>query len=223
MFWQDLKTYEKWNDLFKLYNDTIQKEKESQIPESERELNANDWKRKGTGWGSVEDHKIKKYKFSLQQSKTLEGLATCTANGLLNPVENEILHYRLIVDEYNQQLKEVDKLVDKERSNPNRPPSPPPIYDGYGNKMNTLKQRIIDRITKYKRKAMQRLIDLNPLQTLGISRTQVTKKIYIPVKEYPNYNFMGLIIGPRATTLKYNYKNIIFIEQWKLNLVVKFM
>lgn len=29
-----------------------------------------------------------------------------------------------------------------------------------------------------------------------------TKKIYIPLKEYPEYNFIGLIIGPRGNTQK---------------------
>lgn len=28
------------------------------------------------------------------------------------------------------------------------------------------------------------------------------KKIYIPAKDYPNYNFFGLIIGPRGNTQK---------------------
>jgi hypothetical protein len=29
-----------------------------------------------------------------------------------------------------------------------------------------------------------------------------TRKLPIPVKEYPNYNFIGLIIGPRGKTQK---------------------
>lgn len=37
---------------------------------------------------------------------------------------------------------------------------------------------------------------------LNGSNEEKTKKIYIPVEEYPNYNFIGLIIGPRGMTLK---------------------
>lgn len=29
-----------------------------------------------------------------------------------------------------------------------------------------------------------------------------TKKLFIPLKEYPGYNFIGLIIGPRGNTQK---------------------
>jgi len=34
------------------------------------------------------------------------------------------------------------------------------------------------------------------------SSTKRTKKIYIPIKNYPDYNFIGLIIGPRGMTQK---------------------
>ena len=37
---------------------------------------------------------------------------------------------------------------------------------------------------------------------LNEQRGKVVKKLYIPVKEYPNYNFIGLIIGPRGNTQK---------------------
>ncbi len=29
-----------------------------------------------------------------------------------------------------------------------------------------------------------------------------TRKLYIPIKKYPEYNFIGLIIGPRGITQK---------------------
>ena len=34
------------------------------------------------------------------------------------------------------------------------------------------------------------------------SAQKFTRKIYIPIKEFPNYNFIGLIIGPRGNTQK---------------------
>lgn len=231
LFWQELNEWPKWNELLKKYTEVNEAEKRKLEPEENITMNANDWRKRGTGWGKASEHQNKKYKFTIDQPKTLEGLATCTANGLMPSIENEILHIRLLVEEYDKEIQDVDKLVERYRSNPTRPPSPPPIYDENGNKTNTLKQRIYDNINKYRTLSMQRLIDMNPLQALGISRTQITKKIYIPVKEYPNYNFMGLIIGPRATTLKYIAFILIFfiifyliiIEQWKLNQDVKYM
>lgn len=29
---------------------------------------------------------------------------------------------------------------------------------------------------------------------------QIQRKVYIPIEKYPNYNFLGLIIGPRGTS-----------------------
>jgi splicing factor 1 len=30
--------------------------------------------------------------------------------------------------------------------------------------------------------------------------SKITRKLYIPEKQYPGYNFVGLIIGPRGNT-----------------------
>lgn len=52
------------------------------------------------------------------------------------------------------------------------------------------------------------LVQLNPAmknlydQGLLGKKEKVTRKIYIPVDEYPEYNFMGIIIGPRGQTQK---------------------
>jgi len=39
-------------------------------------------------------------------------------------------------------------------------------------------------------------------ESKDITEAAFTKKIYIPAKEYPNYNFIGLILGPRGKTQK---------------------
>lgn len=33
-------------------------------------------------------------------------------------------------------------------------------------------------------------------------RGKLIKKLYIPIRDFPNYNFIGLIIGPRGNTQK---------------------
>jgi len=37
---------------------------------------------------------------------------------------------------------------------------------------------------------------------VGGTAQKLTKRLYIPVKEYPDYNFIGLLIGPRGMTQK---------------------
>jgi len=51
---------------------------------------------------------------------------------------------------------------------------------------------------------MEKLRKLQPLTAITMPVTYVKheKKIFIPVKEYPTYNFMGSILGPRGNTQK---------------------
>ena len=46
---------------------------------------------------------------------------------------------------------------------------------------------------------IESLVKLNPsFQPADYVRRRPSRKLYIPVKEYPGYNFIGLIIGPRG-------------------------
>ncbi|GLE11357.1 hypothetical protein PINS_up023737 [Pythium insidiosum] len=48
------------------------------------------------------------------------------------------------------------------------------------------------------------MVKVNPLYRppADFLRQKLSRKIYIPIKEYPGYNFIGLIIGPRGNTQK---------------------
>uniref|UniRef100_A0A1D1YTH6 Branchpoint-bridging protein n=1 Tax=Anthurium amnicola TaxID=1678845 RepID=A0A1D1YTH6_9ARAE len=60
------------------------------------------------------------------------------------------------------------------------------------------------KLAKNKRKLIGELIQINPTFDLPpvIKQQKVYKKLYIPTKEYPEYNFIGLILGPRGRTQK---------------------
>ena len=50
---------------------------------------------------------------------------------------------------------------------------------------------------------LQRDISELAMKTANVTRSggqQFVRKLYAPVKEYPDYNFMGLLIGPRGNT-----------------------
>ena len=55
-----------------------------------------------------------------------------------------------------------------------------------------------------KNKMIAEMAKINPafLATAEATKTKLSRKLYIPHKEYPNYNFIGLIIGPRGSTQK---------------------
>jgi len=46
------------------------------------------------------------------------------------------------------------------------------------------------------------LLPLLLLLLLVLRPRKFSSKIYIPINEYPGYNFIGLIIGPRGNTQK---------------------
>jgi len=87
-----------------------------------------------------------------------------------------------------------------------RDPSPTPLYDKGGKRVNTKDQRAKNKLMEERHILIEKALNVNPLFRPPADYRPVmnkkSKKIYIPVKEYPDYNFIGLIIGPRGITQK---------------------
>ncbi|KAL7547871.1 hypothetical protein ACHAWF_016221 [Thalassiosira exigua] len=90
------------------------------------------------------------------------------------------------------------------RGHPDRSPSPPPVYGPDGTRRNTRANRWREKYGEERAQCLERIADLVPaLRVPGtIGRRKRSRKIVIPVEEYPTYNFIGLIIGPRGKTQK---------------------
>jgi splicing factor 1 len=95
-------------------------------------------------------------------------------------------------------------LVVDDRIEGNRSPSPEPIYDNMGIRINTREYRAREKLTRERQEVIAMLIKKNPAfkPPADYKPPKLYKKLYIPVKEYPGYNFIGLIIGPRGNTQK---------------------
>ncbi|KAJ4304699.1 Branchpoint-bridging protein [Kalmusia sp. IMI 367209] len=109
------------------------------------------------------------------------------------------LHLR--IEEITQKLKINDVVpADGDRS-----PSPPPQYDNYGRRVNTrefrYRKRLEDERHKLVEKAMKTLPNYHPPADYR-RPTKTQEKVYVPVNDYPEINFIGLLIGPRGNTLK---------------------
>ena len=94
----------------------------------------------------------------------------------------------------------VDVRAEHERS-----PSPPPRYDKYGNRTNTRDMRMRDKLIEERSDLIGWLVTRCPhlfRPPQDWKPRKKTRKIYFPLKEYPGYNFIGLIIGPRGNTQK---------------------
>lgn len=60
-----------------------------------------------------------------------------------------------------------------------------------------------ERLSGERHELLEKLMSLNPAtRHNSLFRRKRSKKIPIPVDEHPNYNFIGLIIGPRGKTQK---------------------
>ncbi|KAF9532579.1 hypothetical protein CPB83DRAFT_847007 [Crepidotus variabilis] len=117
-------------------------------------------------------------------------------------LDNYAIHLRL--EEINRKLR-LNDFVPPERE---RSPSPPPTYDGHGRRTNTrevrYRKKLEDERIRMVDKAMKNDPNFRPpVEYLQQKRSQrSSEKVYIPVKEFPEINFFGLLVGPRGNSLK---------------------
>ncbi|CAL0327929.1 unnamed protein product [Lupinus luteus] len=113
------------------------------------------------------------------------------------------------VQALNSRLLEISRMLQSglpldDRPEGARSPSPEPVYDNMGIRINTREFRARERLQKEKQEVISQIIKKNPAfkPPADYRPPKVQKKLYIPMKEYPGYNFIGLIIGPRGNTQK---------------------
>lgn len=80
------------------------------------------------------------------------------------------------------------------------------VYGPDGKRQNTRAVRWRDRYGRQRQELLQKLLALNPATAKHrgamLLNQKTTVKIPIPIDKFPNYNFIGLIIGPRGKTQK---------------------
>ncbi|KAK5944408.1 hypothetical protein PMZ80_003689 [Knufia obscura] len=147
-------------------------------------------RKKRNRWGDATDNK----------AAGLMGLPTMIqANMTSEQLEAYTLHLR--IEEISQKLRINDVVpADGDRS-----PSPPPQYDNFGRRVNTreyrYRKRLEDERHKLVEKAMKVIPNYHPPSDYR-RPTKTQEKVYVPVNDYPEINFIGLLIGPRGNTLK---------------------
>ncbi|TRY66677.1 hypothetical protein DNTS_008007 [Danionella cerebrum] len=124
----------------------------------------------------------------LQLTKTL-GLFQVLSAGDINPKEN--------------QLKVLPSLPPLFSSSS---PSPEPIYNSEGKRLNTREYRTRKKVEEERHSLITEMVGLNPEfkppADYKPPAIRVSDKVMIPQDEYPEINFVGLLIGPRGNTLK---------------------
>ena len=108
------------------------------------------------------------------------------------------------LEEITKKLRTGD-VVPPERE---RSPSPEPTYDSHGRRTNTREVRYRRKLEDERTRLIERQMRVDPSVKTGVEFHSVrrngrpTEKIYLPVREFPEINFFGLLCGPRGNTLK---------------------
>lgn len=107
------------------------------------------------------------------------------------------------IEELGQKIRAGDYVP---ACNSKRSPSPPPEYDISGRRINTRQNRYRQRLEEERQALVDAAINTvpgyqAPRNIRGIQRSLITEKVYIPVKDFPDANFIGQILGPRGQSL----------------------
>ncbi|KFH18382.1 zinc knuckle domain-containing protein [Toxoplasma gondii MAS] len=85
-----------------------------------------------------------------------------------------------------------------------RPPSPPPVYDRNGGRINTREVRVRSAMVAEQQRLTEFMVKHLPgfVPPPDWKPSKKIRRIEIPLDKYPDYNFMGIIIGPRGCNHK---------------------
>lgn len=144
--------------------------------------------KKGKRWGQPDD---KPYK-PLCYVDIPMGLTEKEIDQFLREQRLEDLHRKIQAHE----LEDHDPDI--------RPPSPPPVFDKAGNRLNTRDIRIRKGMTAEYNRLIRYMIKHveGYLPPVDWKPAKLLKKIIIPIEKFPQAPFMGVIIGPRGVNHK---------------------
>ncbi|XP_026882249.2 splicing factor 1 isoform X2 [Electrophorus electricus] len=156
--------------------------------------------------GDMSQKKRKKSRWSSEtpdQKTVIPGMPTVIPPGLTREQERAYI-VQLQIEDLTRKLRTGDLGIPV---NPeDRSPSPEPIYNSEGKRLNTREYRTRKKLEEERHSLITEMVGLNPEfkppADYKPPATRVSDKVMIPQDEYPEINFVGLLIGPRGNTLK---------------------
>ncbi|OQR72715.1 splicing factor 1-like [Tropilaelaps mercedesae] len=149
-------------------------------------------RRKRSRWGGGAEDKV-----------FIPGMPTILPGNMTQEQERAYL-LQLQIEELTRRLRMDDLGIP---ANPEeRSPSPEPVYNAQGKRMNTREFRVRRRIEDERHGLVQEMLKLNPdfkpPADYKPPSIRISEKVSIPQEQYPDINFVGLLLGPRGNTLK---------------------
>lgn len=143
-------------------------------------------------WADDDDSKV-----------VIPGMPTALPDNL-TPEQEKLYLLQLQIEELTRRLRSGDFQIPP---NPeDRSPSPEPVYNMEGKRLNTREYRARKKLEEERHNLIQKMLNDNPNYKpptdYKAPQIKMSEKVQIPQEEYPDINFVGLIIGPRGNTLK---------------------
>eukprot|EP00471_Norrisiella_sphaerica_P008803 CAMPEP_0184496334 /NCGR_PEP_ID=MMETSP0113_2-20130426/33676_1 /TAXON_ID=91329 /ORGANISM="Norrisiella sphaerica, Strain BC52" /LENGTH=492 /DNA_ID=CAMNT_0026882913 /DNA_START=68 /DNA_END=1543 /DNA_ORIENTATION=+ len=148
----------------------------------------------------------------IQQARMPVGLPVLSSGISIVKMPPPVMDRSERLEDLREQLRELNQkkaLGFQPKPPEEQSPSPPPVYDEKGSRLNTRQQRFENEIEARRTEIMDELLKhmkfrspvLSTLRT-GLIRKILEKRIFIPYDKHPDYNFAGVIIGPRGVAQK---------------------
>ncbi|KRY50651.1 Splicing factor 1 [Trichinella britovi] len=120
----------------------------------------------------------------------------------ISPTKTNII--QLQIEDVTRKLRTGDLGIPQ---NPEeRSPSPEPVYDSFGKRLNTREVRTRQNLENERHRLILKMVALNPIYKPPADykppQNRLHEKVWIPQEDHPELNFVGLLIGPRGNTLK---------------------
>lgn len=121
----------------------------------------------------------------------------------LTPEQERLYLLQLQIEELTLRLRTNDLRIPDEKD---RSPSPEPIYNMDGKRLNTREVRAQKKLEEERHILILKMTSENPSYKPPLDYRppviKVKEKVLIPQEDFPDINFVGLLIGPRGNTLK---------------------
>ncbi|CAL1541757.1 unnamed protein product [Lymnaea stagnalis] len=158
----------------------------------------------GDGLSLSDRKKKRRSRWNTEEEKiVIPGMPTVIPSNLSELQQRQYVVH-LQIEEITRKLRTGDLGIP---ANPEqRSPSPEPIYNNEGKRLNTREYRTRKKLEEERHKLIQEAVKLNPEfkppSDYKPPVIRVSDKVMIPQEEHPDINFVGLLIGPRGNTLK---------------------
>jgi len=147
-------------------------------------------KRKRSRWGAKDDKAV------------VTGLVTLPADLTDEQRKHYLLQFK--IEEITQKLRTGELGIPADPLA--RSPSPEPIYNSEGKRLNTREFRVRKQLEEdrhtYIKQAIEEIPNFKPPADYKPPIAKICDKVFIPQERNPAVNFIGLLIGPRGNTLK---------------------